>query len=94
MQVIIRKRAINAITKAAIYIERINTPGSGDRWAGKIRHEITALANSKAKLAICKHPSLAKFKYRCFTYKDWIIAFRISNKEFEICRFIYGARLS
>ena len=93
MQVVIRKRALNAIIRAAIYVESLNTPGSGSRWAEKIKTEINVLSKSKAKLAICKHPSLAKFRYRCYTYKDWVIAFRISDKEFEVCRFIYGARL-
>ena len=93
MQVVINKRALNAIIKVALFIENLNTPGSGDRWAEKIKTEIHALARSKAKIGFCKHPSLAKFKYRCYNYKDWVIAYRFTDTKFEVCRFIYGSRL-
>ncbi len=93
MQVVIRQRALNAIIKVALYIENKNTPGSGERWADKLKAAINSLAKSKTKLTICKHPSLARFKYRCYAYKNWVIAFKVSDKEFEVCRFIYGARL-
>ena len=94
MDIIVRKRALNAIVKTALFVESLNTPGSGDRWSEKLKSEISSLAKSKAKLAICKHPTLAKFKYRCYVFKDWIIAFRIHEKAFEVCRFIHGSRLA
>ncbi|MEO5572665.1 MAG: type II toxin-antitoxin system RelE/ParE family toxin [Bacteroidia bacterium] len=94
MQVVISKRALNAIIKAALFVENLNTPGSGNRWAEKIKTEIIKLARARPKIGFCKHPSLAKFKYRCYTYKDWVIAYRFSDKKFEVCRFIYGSRLS
>lgn len=94
MEIEIRKRAINALRRTAEYVESMNTPGSGDRWLDKVQAEIYALAKHKVKLTICKHPSLAKFHYRCFIYHDWVIAYRISEKKLEVCRFIRGARLS
>jgi hypothetical protein len=56
--------------------------------------KVISLANSKAKFAICKHPSFAKYNYRFYAYNNWIIAFRISENKFEECRFIWGARLA
>lgn len=85
---------MNAIDSVAEYVESINTTGAGDRWLDKLNTEIASLAKSKAKFAICKHPSLAKFKYRCYTYNDWVIVFRITDTTFEVCRFIWGARLA
>ena len=93
MQIYIRKRALNAIMKAAQFVESKNTPGAGDRWADKLKREIIKFANAKVKLAICRNVSLTKFNYRCIVYKDWIIAYRISENEFEVCRFIYASRL-
>lgn len=80
--------------KTAEYLETINTPGAGDRWLDKVVSQIVSLANSKAKFAICNHASLAKFNYRCYIYKDWVIAFKQTDKKFEVCRFIWGARLA
>lgn len=94
MDIVVRKSALNAILKTARFVEALNTPGSGDRWARKLKSEISSLAKSKAKFAVCKHPSLAKFKYRCYIFKDWIIAFRIHEEEFVVCRFIHGSRLA
>ena len=94
MVIEIRKRAMNSIENTAEYVESINTLGAGDRWIEKIKAQIISLANSKAKFAICKNLSLAKFNYRCYIYKDWVIAFRVTDKKFEVCRFIWGARLT
>ena len=80
--------------KASAFVESINTTGSGDRWLDKIEKIIFRLAASKAKFAICKHPSWAKFSYRCYASKDWVIAFRVKENEFEVCRFILGSRLA
>lgn len=93
MLIELRKRAMNSMERTAEYVDSINTPGAGDRWLDKIKERIILLANSKAKFALCKHPSLAKFNYRCYAYKDWVIAFRVSEKKFEVCRFIWGKRL-
>lgn len=93
MKLVIKKRALNAILSTAIYVESMNTEGSGERWADKIKTTFIALAKSTPKLAICKNASLAKFSYRCFSYKDWVIAYRIKKDTFEICRFIHGSRL-
>jgi plasmid stabilization system protein ParE len=93
MKVVYKLRARNAIVRVAEYIERQNTTGSGDRWVDRLAEMIDLLAKSKAEFAVCRHPSLAKFGYRCYAYNDWIIAFRITGEKFEICRFIYGPRL-
>lgn len=94
MKVVYKYRAAKVIEKAAEWVEQRNTPGSGERWFARLDETIHALANSKAKLALCKHPSLAKFNYRCYTYNNWIIAFRVSKNMFEVCRFIWGKRLA
>jgi hypothetical protein len=93
MVIEIKRRAMNTIVETALYIESLNTSGSGVRWMETIEHEIREIALSRAKFAICRNPSLAKFKYRCVSYKGWVIAFRISAKKFEVCRFIWGKKL-
>jgi len=93
MKVVYKLRAKKAIAKVAEYIESQNTEGSGERWTEKLALKIESLARSKARFAPCRNSSLARLKYSCFAYDDWIIAFRMSEKKFEVCRFIYGPRL-
>jgi len=93
MKIIYKPRARESIAKVAEYIEGINTAGSGNRWAAKLTARIESLAKSKAKFALCAHRSLAKYSYSCYTYNDWVIAFKISLDKFEVCRVILGSRL-
>ncbi|MDB5282190.1 MAG: hypothetical protein JWO06_1265 [Bacteroidota bacterium] len=93
MVIEIKRRAMNTIEAAAAYVEGLNTVGSGERWMENIVEEIYRIASSKAKFVFCKNASLAKFKYRCYSYKGWVIAFRISDAKFEVCRFIWGKKL-
>ncbi len=93
MKLVYRKGALKAIDKVAAFVESKNTVGSGSRWAEKIVMKIESLASSKAKFAVCKHASLAKYQYRCYAYNDWVIAFLIADKKFEVCRIVWGALL-
>ncbi len=94
MEVLYKPRAVSDIEKVIDWVESQNTENSGERWFGKLDKAINRLARSKAKFAVCKHPSLAKFKYRCYTYNNWVIVFRTTDTTFEVCRFIWGARLA
>ena len=93
MKVLIGKRAENAIRKTALYVDSLNTEGSGERWAGKVLSKINSLALPRIKYAPCKHPSLSKFGYSCYVFKEWIIAFKLSDDTLKVCRFIHSSRL-
>lgn len=94
MKVFYRKRAKNAILKVMQFVEDQNTPYSGDRWFEKLDAFITSIAASKATFQNCKDPLLAKYKFQCYTYGEWIIVFKTSSKQFEVCRFILGKKLN
>jgi hypothetical protein len=86
-----RKRAYNSIRKLANWVEKENTEGAGERWFQNLRNQLNHLAAIKVRHAICKDPSLAKYKYRCFTHKDkWIVAYKVKGDQFIVYRFIYG----
>ena len=93
MNIVVKKRAYNTLTKVASYIENQNTEGSGLRWLDKVYGRITDVADSKAILAICHNESLTKFQYRCFTFNDWVIAHKVTGNKFIIYRFVHGSRL-
>ena len=93
MKIIYKPRARESIAKVAEYIEGINTAGSGNRWAAKLTARIESLAKSKAKFALCAHRSLAKYSYSCYTYNDWVIAFKIEGNEFVVYQIVRGSIL-
>jgi len=85
------QRAYNAMRKAARWVEDVNTSEAGERWFIKLRKEIEHLAEIKAQYAICKNPSLARYKYRCFAHKDkWVVAYKLEPEQFVVYRFIFG----
>ncbi len=91
MNLVMRKRALNALAKVADWIDNKNTVGAGNRWVKDTYEELSHLASIKVKHAICKDPSLAKYEYRCFTHKDkWVVAYKIKGQKFIVYRFIYG----
>lgn len=94
MEILYKPRAAKAILKVAAFVESKNTGGSGIRWFEKLDEKIVAVSQSKTGLLKCRHVTLAKFGYRCYEYKGWIIAFKVSGEVFEVCRFIWAARLS
>lgn len=93
MEVIYKPLAANSIDKLVDWIDAQNLEGSGIKWFEKLDKKIRTIAKSQAKLALCKHPSLARYKYSCFTFNDWVIAYRVTKTKFEVCRFILGSRL-
>jgi hypothetical protein len=94
MKVVYKPSALRTIDSTVAFIESKNTIGSGDRWVEKFAEQISLIAKSTAKFAPCKAPSLARYKYSCYTYKGWVIAFRATPKKFEVCRIIWGAYLN
>jgi hypothetical protein len=92
MDIVYKKRAANAISKVAYFIENNNTEGSGLRWFDVLDNRINSFARTNAKL-LCGNKSLKQYLYYCFNFKGWIIAYRISANKFEVCRFIWGGRL-
>ncbi len=91
MKLDLRKRALNTLADITDWIEFQNTIGSGERWLAKTFEELANVAASNVNHSICKDPKLAKFQYRCFTYKDkWVVAYKIERNQFVVYRFIYG----
>lgn len=90
---LIKKRAWNAISRTAAWVESKNTAGSGQRWADRIYNEIETNAFSKTLFAICNNASLARFGYRCFHVNDWVVAHKVVRNTFIVYRFIHGSRL-
>ncbi|MCW3127404.1 MAG: hypothetical protein JWO03_3062 [Bacteroidetes bacterium] len=91
----IKKRASNSLKKIADWIDDKNTEGAGDRWLESCHEGLGRLADIKVNFPLCKDPSLARYNYRCFTYKDkWIVAYKIIDDKFIVYRFIYGPWLA
>ena len=94
MKVKITPKALEVIDAIADFVESKNTKGSGARYALKFKAAIVKLAIPNIQYSICDHPVLAIYKYSCSHYNDWVIAFKINNKELIVCEIIHGSLLA
>jgi hypothetical protein len=94
MKLEVKKRAGNTLADVAEWIEEQNTIGAGDRWLKQFYTDMEHIGKIGLKAAICKDESLAKYDYRCFSYKDkWIVAYKITANKLTVYRFVLGSRL-
>lgn len=94
MQVVIKKRALNTLEKVADWIASQYFLDTGVKWLDEFASMAQELADAEVKHALCRHESLSRWQYRCFTYKNkWVVAYKISRTKFTIYRFVLGSRL-
>jgi hypothetical protein len=93
LEIVISPRALNVINEVAGYVESVNTPGSGARFAVKFKKRIEKLAMPNTTYALCSHHVLATYKYSCSYYNDWVIAFRINGDKLTVYDIIHGSLL-
>jgi hypothetical protein len=94
MKLEISQTAANTIAATKNWIDSQNTEGAGDRWLVRLSDELDKRAKSGVKHAVCKNEALAQRNYSCFTYNDkWVVAYKIKDGHFIVCRFILGAML-
>ena len=94
MKVVIRKRAQNSLKKLAGWKASQQYMDTGMKWLNEFEETIEHMAKTGVKYAICKDELLAKYQYRCFTYKEkWVVAYKITATKITIYRFILGSRL-
>ena len=88
------KRAETAIYKTAQFLALQYFPSTGEKFINEVIDYCQEYAELKIKHASCKNELLAKYGYSCIIFKKkWVIAFKYSDKQFKVYRFIYGARL-
>lgn len=94
MKLLIRPKALKSLEKIAFYVESINTKGSGDRFLVTFLDTVKLYAVDGVTYQPCKHPTLSSNGYFCIFLEKWIIAFKIQENTFVICRIIWGPGLS
>ena len=93
MKIIFRpsaKKTIHSITK---FIDDLNTEGAGDHWYDNFILNCKKYAQPNIQYSYCNNIGLAKRKFSCFVFNNWIIAFTIEENNFIIHQVIYGRLL-
>ncbi len=91
---VIMKRAENAIYKVAQYRASQSFPETGEKFIHEIIDFWLEYASLKISHPLRKSEILAKHHYSCIVFKDnWVIAFKYSDKEFRVYRFVWGGKL-
>lgn len=94
MNIVIKKRAQNNLAKVASWIAEQYFTDTATRWLDEFELSIQEIARMRVKHAICNHNSLAKYNYRCFTFKrKWVVAYKITPSAFTVYKFMLGAKL-
>jgi hypothetical protein len=94
MKVYISIEAINTIHEITRYIESQNTKGSGKRFTKKFLQNLIKTLGIFNHHVFCKFPEFAEKKWRCFNYKNWIIAYELNEKTVSIKVIIHGSLLN
>ena len=94
MKVSFSHAALEKILDIAEFVDNINTPGAGDRWAERLIEFVEDHAKLKhVQWPLCRNKNLAEQNYSCLIYKNWVLAFKIEEREFKVYDFIYGSLL-
>lgn len=93
MKIVIEPFALNTINEIAEFIDGINTPGAGDRWADRIFDFIDEYAQPKAHYSLCSNQYLAAKQLCCITFNNWVIVFTSTDKHFVVHQVIHGSLL-
>jgi hypothetical protein len=93
-ELIIKKRAENAIYKVAQFVASKNFPSSGGKFINEVFDFCIDYSLLNLKHPLCKNSVLAKHGYSCTVYKKkWVVVFKCTDKQFIVYRFVYGAML-
>ena len=58
-----------------VWVEKQNTPGSGNRFINSFLDKIAAYAFPNVKYPVCKNKVLASYGLSCLAINDWGVAF-------------------
>ncbi len=93
-ELVIMKRAENAVYKVAQYRASEYFPSTCEKFINEVIDFCLKHASLKITYPLCKSATLAKHDYSCIVFKKkWVIAFKYSDKEFRVYRFIWGPKL-
>lgn len=93
-QLIIMKRAENAIYKVAQHRALEYFPETGERFIHEIIDFCLEYAGVNTLYPLCKNAILRKHGYSCIVFKKkWVVVFKVTTRHFRVCRFVWGPNL-
>ena len=93
-ELIVMKRAENAIYKVAQHRASEYFPETGEKFINELIDSCVQHLPLQINYPLCKNRTLSKHGYSCFVFKKkWIVAFKYSDREFRVYRFMWGANL-
>jgi hypothetical protein len=93
LEIEIRAKALKTLDEVANYLDSINTFGAGGRWLDRFFTRIEKYAKPEVSYALCSNMRLAKRRFSCITFNNWVIAFKIIKSRFVIYEIIHGSLL-
>ena len=75
----------------SLFIDSVNTEGSGKRWKNRFHLKILRYAQSNIIYNSCRYEEYSKKGFSCISIGDWIVIFKIKNDNFLVQHIILGS---
>lgn len=83
--------AEKTLTDISVFIDSVNTEGSGKLWKERFHLKILRYAQSNIIYSVCRYEEYSKKGFSCISIGDWIIIFKINNDKFLVQHIILGS---
>lgn len=83
--------AEKTLTEVSLFIDSVNTEGSGKRWKDRFHLKILRYAQSNIIYNSCRYEEYAVKGFSCISIGDWIVVFKIKNGNFLVQYIILGS---
>lgn len=80
------------LTGVALFIETLNTKGSGKRWKNKFTSKVRKFAQP-IQYAVCRHEIYAFSGFSCVAIDNWMIIFKVEENQFNIYQIVLASSL-
>jgi hypothetical protein len=84
--------AQKTLTEVALFIEKTNTKGSGNRWKNKFLKKVTKYVQP-VTYALCRHKIYAENGFSCISIDSWIIIFKADDTKFNVHQIVLASSL-
>src|SRR4051812_44710621 len=93
LKIVFAPKALKTLRGIGDFVESINTPGSGARYVNRFIDAIEKHAQPDLTYKLCNNLELARLKYSCTFYNNWVITFRVTGDKFTVYRIIHSSIL-
>ena len=94
MKISFSEEAIEVLRGLEVYVENINTKGSGRRFIKRFKNSLKTYIQPNITYKLCNNEFLKDAGFSCIPISNWVIVFKIENNIFKVYDIIWGPLLT